>query len=211
MIDRYPPVTNSIGFIESEIADVKSFCDRWLMSHGYKKGETLNAGFKEAVMQLFPETGWRLLLIQCQGGWTALLKDANNECEGAISLIAQELNCRGVIATQIPSDEKTDLSAIQLLTFDGPSAGRTISLVDEYGKWSFDSYGNLLPCESASNYQKRRKRDRFTPEILRECLDYFGIRSNDESFFTNHCILYQPPKQTYTGKELRVNDVVIKK
>ena len=57
--------------------------------------------------------------------------------------------------------------------------------------WSFDAFGEPFDFEQTKRYQERRKRDRFTPELLDQYLRNFGIAAFDESFYRNsNCAAY---------------------
>lgn len=211
ILNAWPPITNSIGFVSSPFENVVTYCDRWLTHQGYAMGERITAKIEDAIAPLKQLTKWQILVVQCQNGWTSIWKDADNECEGTVSLLAEDLDCLGVVATCIPGDAEDQWNALQLMKFNGELAERTISVINDQGSWSFEATGKPLACETTDLYQHRDIRKRFTLSDLHRCLGSLGIAAHDADFYTQKCVLYKPPKPTYTGKDLRVNGIVINK
>jgi hypothetical protein len=60
---------------------------------------------------------------------------------------------------------------------------RYLHVMDEGGRWSFQQTGEPQPFEDLAAYQRRRIRDRFTPEMLETYCEALGIRPFDEDFY----------------------------
>ena len=59
---------------------------------------------------------------------------------------------------------------------------RSIAAINDGGRWIFDESGERFPFEQVGRYEERRKRDRFTREMLRDYLREFGIELLSDEF-----------------------------
>jgi len=88
---------------------------------------------------------------------------------------------------------------------------RSISAMNDGGKWSFDTFGEALPFEEVESYQAKRVKDRFTPEMLDRYLKSLGIHAFDEAFYDSPGEAYlvetegptYPNFQSYSLEEVR--------
>jgi len=91
------------------------------------------------------------------------------------------------------------------------NAVRSISAMNDGGKWSFDTFGEVLPFEESEPYQAKRIKDRFTPEMLDRYLKAMGIHAFDEAFYDSPGGAYLvetqgptwPNAQDFTLEEVR--------
>jgi len=128
---------------------------------------------------------------------TSLGKDiALAEAEGAkdIGYMSQRLRRRGLAARFIPglADDvpfaNTHSSAVGFKLY-APEARewlnleRSVSAVNDYGKWTFEATGSVQPFEKPDRYQARAVKNRFTPEMLEEYCSALGIRLFDGEFY----------------------------
>ena len=60
---------------------------------------------------------------------------------------------------------------------------RVVALINDGGRWSFDQSGTPLPFEQVGRYSQRRKRDRFTFEMLERYLAELGLAPFREDFY----------------------------
>ena len=60
---------------------------------------------------------------------------------------------------------------------------RSICAMNDGGRWFFDTYGEPYCFENTEAYGARRKRDRFTHEMLDSYLRHLGIGAYDEAFY----------------------------
>jgi hypothetical protein len=61
---------------------------------------------------------------------------------------------------------------------------RAICVASEDGRWSFHASGDPFAFEDLEAYSVRRKRDRFTPTMLRQYLAHFDLFPFDDDFFS---------------------------
>jgi len=59
---------------------------------------------------------------------------------------------------------------------------RSIAALDDGGRWVFEESGERFPFEEVEHYTSRRKRDRFTREMLARYLHHFGIELRTDAF-----------------------------
>jgi hypothetical protein len=59
---------------------------------------------------------------------------------------------------------------------------RSIAAMNDGGRWIFEESGERFPFEQVGRYEERRKRDRFTREMLRDYLREFGIEMFSDEF-----------------------------
>src|SRR5436190_18057383 len=52
---------------------------------------------------------------------------------------------------------------------------RSICALNGGGRWIFEEFGDRYPFEQPERYSLRRKRDRFTREMIRDYLRHFGV------------------------------------
>jgi hypothetical protein len=60
---------------------------------------------------------------------------------------------------------------------------RSIFAANDGGRWKFGANGQPLDFEQLECYKARQIRDRFTPELLDEYLQHFGIRFFSPDFY----------------------------
>ena len=59
---------------------------------------------------------------------------------------------------------------------------RSIAAANDGGRWVFSESGERYPFEQIERYAERRRRDRFTREMLRTYLQHFGIEALTDEF-----------------------------
>lgn len=195
-----PPVTFSVGFADSDVATCVSCYLAWrrrLQLTGFRnKQRALVGDLKDSLQRLLPlSTPYnRYLFVATDSNWTAVFSNDKNGsgCPEHISRLAVELGSITIHAGHIPHtlsrDEKTGYNGGTYIGINGPrdsAAGslvRSVSAIYESG-WGFDEWGKRLPFEQPDKYALRRKKDRFTPEMLDVYLRHYGIRLFDESFY----------------------------
>lgn len=77
---------------------------------------------------------------------------------------------------------------LSFVMHEGAEARRALSLTWE-GRLSFDTYGEPLPFEVLENYERRLKRERLTPEIIRSYCEKIGILAWDDAFYGDRGVL----------------------
>ena len=114
-------------------------------------------------------------------GWSLLFRNGSkgNDVGVIPSLAARQLGCRALRALCVPDDE--DIYPARLLEVFGPDgeppllARRSITAANDGGKWVFETSGEPFEFEDLERYKRRRKSERFPPELLYEYLRQLGV------------------------------------
>jgi hypothetical protein len=114
-------------------------------------------------------------------GWTLLLTNGPTGTDVGMvpSLAARELDCRAVRAVCVRDGE--DEFPARIMEVFGPDgsgpllARRAITAANDGGEWVFETTGEPLPFERLDQYDRRRKTERFTSDLLYQYLRQLGI------------------------------------
>ncbi len=216
---RLAPLTYSIGFINAPIDDVVHAFEHRLTST-YDGGEILqlSGSLQESLLRLQPLTiGIRpriLLASTTSPNWTALF-DAHANGQGVAqdtTVTAQKLKTRGYYVACSPPMGKTDgkLGGRHFRVL-GPETLlgeiRSVDLIENNpGRWYFEVGGEVQPYEVLEAYERRRKTERFTEDMLVDYAAAVGLRPWDESFYTSPYYLITSegrPVRSYTLEQAR--------
>jgi len=168
-------VTQEVGFIQSAAETVARWLsegmgDDWVL----RPVEWESLADAAAVMgpsplmtrnAIVPVDGWSLLFRNGPGG---------NDVGMVPSLAARELGCRALRAVCVGDDEAT--YPARILELFGPDGQpplltrRAIAAANDGGRWVFETSGEPLDFERLDQYTRRRKAERFPPELLYEYL-----------------------------------------
>ena len=203
--DRLAPITSDIGFIEAPAAEaVEAFLakeDPIHAPYGRSFTRTAVAGTLEEVLQrLLPLTSvhrLRHLFIPTASRWTAYTDNGHHGTDvfSAVSSLALALGCRGLRVLAAPDTIEGEFREARgrygglALEVYGPRPNpilnyeRVVSLINDGGRWSFDASGTPFPFEEVERYAERRKRDRFTFEMLERYLAELGLAPFREEFY----------------------------
>jgi hypothetical protein len=201
--DQFEPITSQIGFLESRVDRVVESFVEWMKSLNIEvAARKVNARLPEALSSLLPLTTpvrRRHLFVQTAGDWSAFFDNGllGTDAASLASVLAQRLGCRGLRALAVPDTiAKRDLRGRERARYGGTileiygaaqtgflNSIRSISVVNDGGKWSFDVAGTVQPFEDTQAYRTRRIQDRFSPERLRDYLAALGVRAFDEDFY----------------------------
>lgn len=188
---RYAPITDAIGFLEADFAQVVAADTRWRATLGGYRGRPVNGPLPSLLDALLPLTGplLRYVWVETAGPWTAYFDNSvlGSDTFGPVSYLAQQIGCRGVA---IGYREETDRrGASASFNVYGPeqtdwlNVVRSVAAVQDYGRWEWSMSGTPQPFEDVAAYQRRRVRDRLTPDMLFAYCGALGIRPFDESFY----------------------------
>lgn len=205
--NRYAPITSEIGFLECPSSKAAGAFQDWESPLLAERGMRLNrrevAGDLPArIEHLLPLTSGearRYLFLPTASTWTAYLDNGSNGTDvfSAVSFLATRIGCRGLRAVSVPhtirktpTGELGRYGATILEVYSPDSTGchflnirRSISAANDGGRWRFDANGETLPFERLEWYKARQIRDRFTPEMLDEYLQNFGIQLFSPDFY----------------------------
>ena len=194
LLARWQPVTRDLGLIDAKVDDVVGALEQWDRSIGWphrrrEVGASLAAAF-DALPPLSAEKR-RKLLVATAKGWTAYFQSGIDGSDPfpAMSYLAQRM---GVLAMRVCC---TPLAAkfpavIWEVYAPEPLGGcaplgyrRSIASANDGGRWRFEQSGEPFPFERTNRYDAPRKRDRFSPDLLAEYLQHFGLRPFEDDFY----------------------------
>jgi len=145
------------------------------------------ATLAELLALMRPRVPLSSYLLLPVGDWTVLLDDAPNGTDlGVLPWQAtRDLGCRSVRATVVP-DGPGQYPATVLELYD-PDADeqllwcrRSIAAANDGGRWTFSETGDRFSFEDPAAYQRRRVRDRFTPDLLARYLMELTVPADHE-------------------------------
>ena len=189
--DRYAPITDSIGFLETDFRQVVAADQRWRASLGGYAGRPIGGVLSALLDALLPLTGpqRRSVWVQTSGRWTAYFDNFVNGTDAfpPISYLCQQIGCRGVTIGCRAGTGKRGASASFGLYGPQPTDFlnyvRTVAAVEDMGRWEWSANGAVQPFEEVAQYLQRRVRDRLTRDMLDRYATALGIRPFDESFY----------------------------
>ena len=196
---RLEPLTFSIGFLGAPPEKVAGVLVEFFTGvHDGGRATELGGSLKENLLELQPLTiGSQprvLLASTALDGWTAVFEgDALGQ--GVAQLVAllasHQLRVRGYFVASAPPAVKGGhwLGGRQFRVL-GPEKKlgtvRTVDLIENSpGRWYFEARGEVQSFEDVEAYGCRRRRDRFTEEMLVGYAAAVGLRPWDESFYRN--------------------------
>jgi hypothetical protein len=191
MSGRYAPITDEIGFLEADFAQVVAADSRWRDSLGGYAGRPIGGPLPSLLEALLPLTGplLRYAWVETAGPWTAYFDNfvLGSDTFGPISYLALQLGCRGVAIGCRESTSRRG-AAIRFSLY-GPvrtewlNVVRAVAAIEDEGRWEWSASGTPQPFEDLAAYQQRRVRDRLTPKLITGYCNALGIRPFDESFY----------------------------
>ncbi len=196
--EKFKPITSEFGFISlgpEEAAD--AFLERQVIIQERRNVEVVKSSFRadfpSTLMRLLPLTsveGRRFLFIPTRSRWTAFLANGHlgTDVFAYLALLIWDFSCEAVRAVYQAKEDATNYPATIFELF-GPDTERpfgykrTVSLSYDGSKWEFYTAGEELPFEETASYTVRRRKDRFTGQMLERYLANLGIDMFDESFY----------------------------
>ena len=196
---RLAPLTFSIGFLGAPPEEVAAvLVEFFTRVHDGGRATELGGSLEENLLELPPLTiGSQpkvLLASTALDGWTAMFEgDALGQGVAQLTgfLASQLLGVRGYFVASVPpaGNSGGPLGARQFRVL-GPETKlgyvRTVDLIENNpGRWYFEAGGEVQSFEDVEAYGSRRRRDRFTEEMLAGYAAAVGLRPWDESFYRN--------------------------
>jgi len=198
--DKLAPITSTLGFLEVSMKSLVSEYEDWLERIGkHPKRIHATGTLEEVLLRLLPLTivHERELFVSTRSNWTAYFDNGwqGSAASERVGHLYRLLQCRGVRAVCVPhtmrgkdSEVKGRYGAVVLEVFS-PNARnslgyeRVVCAANDGGPWVFETLGEPYHFEQTGNYKSLRKRDRFTPEMLKDYLLHLGIDAFNEDFY----------------------------
>ena len=138
----------------------------------------------------------RFLFIPTQTDWTAFFDNGHQGTDAfaPISYLAKEIGCVGVRATDALPGRTQGGTVFELYSAedtDWLNVVRSISAAPTDGQWAFTASGTTLSFETIEFYAKRRIKDRFNSEILKQYLEELAIDAFNPDFYAKEGFLVE--------------------
>ncbi|WP_028066816.1 hypothetical protein [Solirubrobacter soli] len=173
------PVTQTVGFIHAPADTVAP----WLLDgmKGWRMQPVRWRSLEDAVAVMGPARQMDRNAVVPVAGWSLLFRNSplGNDVGVIPSLAARELGCRAVRAVCVPDGEDAYPARIlEVYDIDGTPPlldRRSITAANDGGSWVFETSGEPFDFEDLDAYKRRRKTERFPPELLYAYLGHLGV------------------------------------
>jgi hypothetical protein len=198
---RYAPLTSLVGFLSAPLEEVADAYEAWSGSVLREYGATLTRKQVSVDAESFPRllepltvpVAVRFLFVHVNNGWTAYFDNfRGGPDQSRPEVLAEKLRCKCIIAAWVPntmprraSRETKGHYGHTRFSYYGFDEGvrRTVEVINDGGRWDFDTIGTPLLFERTEPYTAKRVQDRFTPQLLDEYAAHYGIDYFRLSFY----------------------------
>src|SRR5581483_11791669 len=203
----FAPITLGFGFFEAKLRDISKALLNWRQEHSNEQEiRYLELDLSKGLSLLEPLTSLRRreLLVSTRSNWTAYFDNSlrGGDPTGTLSHLSLILKCRSLAIDCYPDiPDKGDgqrgcWGAVQFQLFSPEKKEflnyeRTVSVVNDGGKWEFNASGTVQPFENKEAYKSKRIKDRFTPEMLERYCSALGIEAFSKEFYTESSAFIQ--------------------
>jgi hypothetical protein len=197
------PITFSVGFLERPLGDVASALRAWYREAKLARAlRERRATLPDALRLLEPLRApyfARVWIATTSPRWRTAYFDGfinGSDPFPPVSYLAQRLGCHGLVlgAQQDGPDwyGATSIARYAPAATEWLNVEWSVSALDDGGRWTFQRMGPTQPFEELEAYERRRVRDRFTPDMLRRYAEALGVPL-DAAAFGPECVLDSPP------------------
>jgi hypothetical protein len=194
LLAKWNPVAHDFGLIRAPLDRVLAELQSWHSSLGIEYSRTeITSSLGDAFDSLLPlaNSKMRRLFVATRSDWIGCFQNGiqGSDPFPAMSYLATRM---GVLAMRVCSTADTaKYPAVIWEVYAPESLGgkpplgyrRSIAAMKDGGRWTFEESGERFPFEQVGRYEERRKRDRFTREMLRDYSREFGIELFSDEFF----------------------------
>jgi hypothetical protein len=194
LLEQWSPVTSDFGLIQLPVDTVVREFVAWQASAGTDCSLRAVTSLAEALSTLPPLSTQkrRALLVPTQNGWTAYFQSGIDGSDPfpAMSYLARRL---GVVAMRICSTLRNATWPATVWEVYAPEDQggvpplyyrRSICAMNDGGRWVFEQSGKPFVFEHLDYYDRPKKPERFTRELLAEYLTHFNLVPFDDEFFS---------------------------
>lgn len=184
-LERWWPVTYDFGAIRSDLESVAMMRHKQYADAGIEVATTsLRAPLEKCLSMLEPlvPAPTKELFLATNSGWTVFLANGYRGSDPFLPMwqLSKSLGVTGLRACVTP--DSLLYQGVILETYDTPDAGgdengyrRSIVAMNDGGRWVFIESGVPYAFEDVAKYDARRKRDRFTADMLARYLEHLGF------------------------------------
>jgi hypothetical protein len=224
LLETWHPVTHDFGLIQAPMPLLVSTLEKWHSSVGitYARTEVCSSlsGAFESLLPL-SHSKMRRLFVATRSDWVACFQNGiqGSDPFPAMSYLAQQMSVLAMRVCCTPEGARYPATVWELY---GPEAHGGLSplgyrrviaagIFDDE-RWVFEESGERFPFEEVDRYTLRRKRDRFTPDMLRRYLNHFGIELFRDDFLrvdpTTPAVRLQQVTNIQSSPEFTLEQVV---
>lgn len=186
------PVTKDFGLIRADVEVIGATRAKQYADAGVQMTTTqISGALEECFARLLPlsPAPTKEMFLATSFGWTAYFSSGARGSDPSLPMM-QLSRALGVTALRIcDAAEAAPYPAVILEVYDTPEAGgtkhgyrRSIAAANDGGRWVFEQSGTPFAFEDPTRYGARRKRDRFTAQMLWSFLAELGVpRLSDET------------------------------
>jgi hypothetical protein len=200
LIRKWNPVTHDFGLIQAPLEPLLSELEGWHRSFGtmYLRTE-ITSSLDDALSSMLPlaESKTRRLFVATKSDWIACFQNGirGSDPFPAMSYLARQMDVLAMRICCTPERSAYpatiwEVYAPEVLGGDPLGYRRSIAAVRDGGRWIFEESGVRYPFEQVERYSGRRRRDRFTSEMLRDYLRHFGVELFTDEFL---CVSAETP------------------
>jgi len=205
--DRFAPITSEIGFLEAGCSLAAATFADWQRPIQATRGVSLevrsvSGALVDVLQSLLPLTSVerrRYLFVPTRSAWTAFFDNGHRGADAVstVSQLATMLGCRGLRIVATPNTISSERRGARgrhgatIFELYGPSGGhflnyvRSISAVNDGGKWVFSQAGDVQSFEQPARYEARSVKNRFTWEMLRDACRALALAPFEEDFYAS--------------------------
>lgn len=207
--DALAPITTNLLFLNAPAEDVGDGLFRWLGElHGTNRvtKTSLSGGLATNFRRLEPFTAGgyprQLVVGTSDPDWCAVFDCGWRGPDATrISGLVRRLHHVGVMVASAPSRGSSSQvwGRRQFWLYFPDSATenarkyRAINLVQDLGGWQFLVGGQVQPFEDTAAYERRRKTERLTDQMLIDYAAALGLRAFDDDFYSGPSFLVTYP------------------
>jgi hypothetical protein len=203
---QYRPMTDTICLLECSAKRAAEAFHEWRVRTYARDGRKLHIqpiqrpNLETALDELLPlvtRTN-RWLFLDTTSEWCAYFANwwVGTDSTPVAPLAGKRCGCRGIRATSTPNIPMKKVGnewfgnygaeILEVYRSGWTEIGnteRSICAMNDGGRWSFDTYGEPYDFENIEAYAAKRKRDRFTHNMLDSYLRHLGIDAYNGSFY----------------------------
>jgi hypothetical protein len=125
----------------------------------------------------------RHVFIPTKGVWTLFVENygIGTDADGPMMMLSQLLRTEGLRVvmreerTNAETGRVVQYAATILVCYSMGSSRRSITCIDDGGRWVFETTGSPYHFEQLDAYQAKRVKDRFNKRLLLEYLRHLGV------------------------------------
>jgi hypothetical protein len=194
LFEMWSPVTHDFGLIHASVDIVSARYLAWHLELGRRLEARSGSDFAASLGFLPPLSAEkrRCIFVSTRSGWTAFFQSGIQGSD-PFPVMNHLTKLLDVDSMRICTTPPAAVHPACIWEVYAPESRggvppllyrRAVSVASEDGRWSFHASGQPFPFEELAAYSVRRKRDRFTPSMLRQYLAHFDLFPFEDDFFS---------------------------